>query len=166
VLSRGLLDVLAGRSPLAMIWRTNSVHCSRPTVSTPSFAFNDPQCSLRMKARSLVSTFPETPPRNAPPIGRRWNCSPISPYQGKLADAGLFLRALQQEAPELKSLIRPHLGSRLTSRKRNRMEALEISSPALQADRVDQIAALPLGARIKLDPWSSRVELVKGKPVA
>ena len=46
------------------------------------------------------------------------------------------------------------------------MEALEISSPALQADRVDQIAALPLGARIKLDPWSSRVELVKGKPVA
>jgi len=32
--------------------------------------------------------------------------------------------------------------------------------------RTDQIAALPLGARIKLDPWSSRIELVKTKPLA
>jgi len=29
--------------------------------------------------------------------------------------------------------------------------------------RVDQIAALPLGARIKLDPWSNQVEMMKNK---
>jgi hypothetical protein len=89
-----------------------------------------------------------------------------SPYKGKLADAGLFLRALQQEAPELKSLIRPHLGSRLASGNATRMPALVSSSPALQATITDQIAALPLGARIRLDPWSGRVELIKGKPIA
>jgi hypothetical protein len=32
--------------------------------------------------------------------------------------------------------------------------------------RTDQIAALPLGGRIKLDPWSDQVELSKAKPVA
>ena len=32
--------------------------------------------------------------------------------------------------------------------------------------KTDQIAALPLGARVKLDPWTSRIELVKTKPVA
>ena len=36
----------------------------------------------------------------------------------------------------------------------------------LQPDKVDQIAALPIGARVKLDLWSDRVELLKAKPVA
>ncbi len=31
-----------------------------------------------------------------------------SPYKDKLANAGLFLKALQERAPELKNLIRPH----------------------------------------------------------
>jgi len=31
---------------------------------------------------------------------------------------------------------------------------------------LDQIAALPLGARIKLDPWTDQVELAKAQPVA
>ena len=32
--------------------------------------------------------------------------------------------------------------------------------------RLDQIAALPLGGRVKVDPWSDQVELSKAKPVA
>ena len=39
------------------------------------------------------------------------------------------------------------------------------SAPELNMNKVDQIAALPLGGRIKLDPWSDRVELMKTKPV-
>jgi hypothetical protein len=39
------------------------------------------------------------------------------------------------------------------------------SAPQIQPERVDQIAALPLGGRIKLDPWSDQVELSKAKPV-
>jgi hypothetical protein len=30
---------------------------------------------------------------------------------------------------------------------------------------VDQISALPLGSRIKVDPWSDRIEMLKSKPV-
>jgi hypothetical protein len=39
------------------------------------------------------------------------------------------------------------------------------SAPALDDSKLDQIAALPLGGRIKLDPWGDRVEMVKAAPV-
>ena len=32
--------------------------------------------------------------------------------------------------------------------------------------KLDQIAALPLGGRIRVDPWNARIELMKAKPVA
>jgi hypothetical protein len=31
--------------------------------------------------------------------------------------------------------------------------------------RIDQIVALPLGGRVKLDPWSNRLEMMKTKAV-
>jgi len=40
------------------------------------------------------------------------------------------------------------------------------SAPELDQKKLDQLAALPLGGRIKVDPWSDRVELSKAKPVA
>jgi hypothetical protein len=45
------------------------------------------------------------------------------------------------------------------------MPALANSGKSLQMDRVDQIAALPLGSRIVVDPWSDRIEMLKSKPV-
>ena len=77
----------------------------------------------------------------------------------------MFLKALQQHAPDLPKLIRPHLGNSLAGGKSTRMSTLLASSPALDEKRLDQIAALPLGGRIKVDPWSDQVELSKAKPV-
>jgi hypothetical protein len=88
-----------------------------------------------------------------------------SPYKDKLASAGLFLKALQDRAPELGSLIRPHLGNRMENGKTIRMSALLTNAPKLEENRLDQIAALPLGGRVKLDPWSNRLEMMKTKPV-
>jgi hypothetical protein len=39
-------------------------------------------------------------------------------------------------------------------------------APNLQMDKVDQIAALPLGGRVKLNPWDDKVEMVKAQAVA
>jgi hypothetical protein len=47
-----------------------------------------------------------------------------------------------------------------------RMSALLESAPALDEKRLDQIAALPLGGRVRVDPWSDEVDLTKAKPVA
>ena len=41
-----------------------------------------------------------------------------------------------------------------------------ISAPSLEEGKLDQIAALPLGGRIKLDPWQDHVEMVKAAPVS
>jgi hypothetical protein len=46
------------------------------------------------------------------------------------------------------------------------MDSLKQSAPQLEMAKLDQIAALPLGGRVRLDPWSGRIELVKAKPVA
>jgi hypothetical protein len=89
-----------------------------------------------------------------------------SPYKDKLGSAGLFLRALQQKAPDLPNLIRPHLGNSMFEGKGVRMSSLLTSAPELDEKRLDQIAALPLGGRIKVDPWSDQVDLAKAKPVA
>ncbi|HEX6879350.1 MAG TPA: hypothetical protein VF135_03225, partial [Terriglobales bacterium] len=39
-------------------------------------------------------------------------------------------------------------------------------APELAPKDVRQIAALPLGGRIKVDPFNNRVEISKNKPVA
>jgi hypothetical protein len=46
------------------------------------------------------------------------------------------------------------------------MAALATSAPALDWNKLDQIAALPLGGRVKLNPWDDKVEIVKAQPVA
>jgi hypothetical protein len=46
------------------------------------------------------------------------------------------------------------------------MTALSTSAPALEKKRLDQIAALPIGSRVKLDPWSNQLTMMKADPVA
>jgi len=89
-----------------------------------------------------------------------------SPYKDKLANAALFLRVLDMHASQLPNLITPHFGNRMA--KRNdllRLPALAGKAPELKVRDTAQIAALPLGGRIKVDPWDDHLELQKGKPV-
>jgi hypothetical protein len=39
-------------------------------------------------------------------------------------------------------------------------------APQLDPDSTEQIAALPLISRIRLDAWSDRTEMIRAKPVA
>jgi hypothetical protein len=89
-----------------------------------------------------------------------------SPYKDKLGNAGLFLRALEDRSKDLPALITPEFGSRMAKGDNVlRMSALLQSAPALKDGDVNQVAALPLGSRIKLDVWDDHVELNKSKPV-
>jgi len=165
VMSRGLLDVLPDEASLAMVMAHELGHIVLGHRLDTKLAFND-----RM-------FFPDQDTFERLDFGRNANDEDAadkkalelltnSPYKDKLANAGLFLKALQERAPELKNLIRPHLGNGLANGKSLRMSALLTSAPQLEVRRTDQIAALPLGGRVKLDPWSNRIELVKTKPVA
>ena len=40
------------------------------------------------------------------------------------------------------------------------------SAPALEDNKLEQIAALPLGSRVKLNPWSNHLELIQTRPLS
>jgi len=42
-----------------------------------------------------------------------------------------------------------------------RMASLMTNAPVLDMTDLTQIAAMPLGSRVRLDPWSNQVELAK-----
>ena len=46
------------------------------------------------------------------------------------------------------------------------MSELMNLGPAFDPNKIDQIAALPLGGRVKMNAWDNRVELSKSQPVA
>jgi len=46
------------------------------------------------------------------------------------------------------------------------MSSLMTSSPQFDPKKADQVAALPLGGRVKVDPWNDQLELIKTKPVS
>jgi len=89
-----------------------------------------------------------------------------SPYSDKLGNAGLFLKALALRSDTLPALIRPHFGNRMANNEQVvRMPRIVSAAPELDPTALDQIAALPLGGRVKVDPWSASVELMKNNRV-
>jgi hypothetical protein len=58
------------------------------------------------------------------------------------------------------------MGNAMTSENTPRMAALFNSAPTLEKQRLDQIAALPIGSRIKVDPWGNQLTMMNAKPVA
>jgi hypothetical protein len=80
----------------------------------------------------------------------------------------LFLKELTERAPTLSALLTAHLGNSFTNDKGQliRLSALATTGPALDPNKLDQIAALPMGGRVKLNAWTDRVELTKSAPVA
>jgi hypothetical protein len=164
IISRGLLDVLPDEASLAMVLAHELGHVVLGHRLDTKFAFNDRMFFPDEDTFERLD-FARVPADEEAADKKAVELLTNSPYKDKLASAGLFLKALQQEAPELKSLIRPHMGNGLASGNSLRMSALLSSAPNVDGKATNQIAALPLGGRVKLDPWSNRVELLKSKPV-
>jgi hypothetical protein len=165
VVSRGLLDVLPDEASLAMVLAHELSHIVLGHRLDTRLAFNDKLLFPDEDSFKRLD-FKRNPADEEAADTKALELLKNSPYKDKLGNAGLFLKALQEKAPELPNLIRPHLGNSVTEGKTIRMSVLLESAPALDQKRVDQIAALPLGGRIKVDPWTDQVELSKAKPVA
>jgi hypothetical protein len=165
VVSRGLLDVLPDEASLAMVMAHELGHIALGHQLDTKLAFNDRMFFSDEDTFERMD-FARSASDEDAADKKALELLTNSPYKDKLANAGLFLKALQDRAPQLKHLILPHLGNSLANGKSLRMSALLNSAPKLDVRKTDQIAALPLGGRIKLDPWSNHIELVKTKPVA
>jgi hypothetical protein len=165
VVSRGLLDVLPDEPSLAMILAHELSHIVLGHKFDTKLAFND-RMFFPDEDSFQHMDFKRRPADEEAADTKAVELLKNSPYKDKLGTAGLFLTALHDRAHDLPNLIRPHMGNGLAGGKTLRMSALLASAPPLDTKRTDQIAALPLGGRIKLDPWTDQVELSKAKPVA
>jgi len=166
ILSRGLIDVLPDEPSLAMVLAHEIGHILTGGQMNTKYAFNDTLSmpdELLMSAMKLRSNEKDEEAADKKGVELLRN----SPYKDKLGAAGLFLKALSDQAATAPSLLGAQLGNKLVPGKHlMRMAELMNVAPQLQPHRLDQIAALPLGSRIKVDAWSGQADLIKSKPVA
>src|SRR5437868_6443569 len=164
VMSRGLLDVLPDEASLAMILSHELAHISLGHSVNTHYAFSDRLSSPDDQVLQKIGMRRNDPDEDAADK-KAVELLRTSPYKDKLASAGLFLRALQSRSHELTWLISPNFGNRMAKGDDIlRMESLIRTAPELKKTDVRQLAALPLGSRIKLDPWDDHVNLKKNKP--
>jgi Peptidase family M48 len=167
VISRGLVDTLPDEASLAAVLSHELAHIVLGHNLGSKFAFTD---RMLFSDESTYSNFGfrHNPEEESAADAKALEMLKNSPYAQKLASPGLYLKQLQARAPELSSLLTAHLGNGFTDEKGqiNRLTALMTMAPSLDESKLDQIAALPLGGRIKLDPWQDRVEMVKAAPVS
>src|SRR5437867_2408969 len=165
VLSRGLIDVLPDEASLAAVLAHELSHVVLGHRMDSQFAFFD-QLLVEDKDTFRHFGFARTPDEeqqanekavqliaNAlkdPQLGKAW----------QMANASLFLQALQSRQKEIPNLISAHLGNRVPT-----IPNLQVQASVDPKQNAQKIAALPIGGRIKMDPWNDKLEMIKSKPV-
>jgi len=165
VMSRGMVDVLPDEASLAMVLTHELAHIVLGHKLNTKLAFNDRMFFPDERTFERMD-FGRDKGEEEAADKKALDLLNNSPYKEKMATAGLFLKAVQARGPQLKNLIRPHLGDSFVNGDAIRMSTLMTASPQFDLKKVDQVAALPLGGRVKIDPWNNRLELIKTKPVA
>jgi len=166
VISRGLIDVLPDEGSLAMVLASELAQIALGYTTQTRYAFQDQ--TMFTDEETLQRLRFQRGQEEMEKAGKKAvEILSASPYRDKLSGAVLFLRALNARAPRLLNLIEANLGNQLGSEANlTRMAEIVSNAPQLNEESLSQIAALPLGSRVKLDPYSSQVALVKTKPIA
>jgi hypothetical protein len=166
VISRGLVDVLPDEASLAAVLSHELAHIVLGHNLGSKYAFND-RMLFSDEGTYQNLGFKHIPEEEASADKKAIDLLKNSPYAQKLDNVGLFLKALQQRTPQLAALLTTHLGNPLAEGGQvHRLTALANLGPALDNNKLDQIAALPLGGRVKINPWDDKAEMVKTAPVA
>jgi hypothetical protein len=165
VVSRGLLDALPDEASLAAVLAHELGHIVLGHGINEKYAFSDRMIFPDETTIGKIA-MKRTPEEEKDADAKAMQLLQNSPYKDKLTSAGLFFAAMQSEAPQLPNLIRGQFSNSLLNPESGvRMASLVSSAPALQSKNLQQIAALPLGGRIKLDPWSDQLSIKKTQPV-
>jgi hypothetical protein len=159
VLSRGLIDVLPDEASLATVLAHELSHVVLGHRMDSQFAFFD-QLLVDDKETFRHFGFARTPDEEVAANDKAVQLLANSPYKNQLGNAGLFLQALQSRQKEIPNLISAHLGNRVPT-----IPNLQSTTPVDPKQNTQKIAALPIGGRVKMDPWSDKLEMIKSKPV-
>lgn len=166
IISRGLLDVLPDEASLAAALAHELAHIVLGHGVDTKFAFGD---TLVFNEDQTIRrlAMAHTPEEEAASDTKAMDYLKDSPYKDKLISVGLFLKELQADHEALPNLTRSRIGNGMfMDGKAPLFNHLVTSAPELKKADVRQIAALPVGARIEVDPWSNHVTLTKAPTIA
>src|SRR5262244_867623 len=178
VLSRGLIDVLPDEASLAAIIAHELSHVVLGHRMDSQYAFfnelliddkdsfrhfgfartPEEEESANSKGAELLGTALKNPQ-----VAKVW----------QMNNATMFFQALQSRQKEIPNLISAHLGNRVPNLPNLGTPAVAAPVQTASANSPDgkqpsgsqKIAALPIGGRVKMDPWSDKLEMLKSKPV-
>jgi hypothetical protein len=165
-ISRGLLDVLPDEASLAMVLAQELAHIALGHRTATEFAFRNRTMLSDVEILQRFR-FQRSDAEVATGGLKTVQILQNSPYKLKLGNAELFLKALNSRAGRLPKLIQATVGNQLASvTTLTRLAAFASQAPALQEKSLLQIAALPLGSRIKVNPWTNQIALMQAKPIS
>jgi hypothetical protein len=165
LLSKGLIDVLPYEEDLAAVIAFQLAHITLGHHIDTRYAFNDrllfpDEATFQRINMNHSAGDDELAAKKAIEFLNN------SIYHDRLPTAGLFFVQLQARAKPLKALMTPQIGdSLLRADGTPWLGDLSKNAPKLDMDKLDQIAALPLGSRLKIDPWDDKVLQLNVKPV-
>jgi len=180
VVSRGLIDVLPDEASLATLLARELGHVVLAHRIDTQYAFFD-RMLFDEKDTFRHFGFRRTPEEEQAAAQKGAELLQNSPYKDQLATAKLFIQALQDRTKDVPNLISPHLGDRIPNNwavpspaSGARTSGTEAGLPppnspntaANGANNNNVLAALPLGGRIKMDPWNDELTMLKAKPVS
>jgi Peptidase family M48 len=159
VLSRGLIDVLPDEASLGTMLAHELGHVVLGHRMDPSYGFFD-NLLVDDKETFRHFGFARTPEEERAASDKAIQILKNSPYKDQLGNAGLFLTALEERQKQIPNLISGHLGNRVPV-----IADLKSTAAPDQKQNQQMIVALPIGGRVKLDPWNDKLELIKSKPI-
>jgi hypothetical protein len=172
VFSRGLIDVLPDEASLATMVSHELAHVVLGHRIDGQYAFFD-RLLFDEKDTFRHFGFARTQAEEDAANAKANELLQMSPYKDQLATAKLFMDALETRQKDIPSLISPHLGDRVPVNMTMASAAPTSQPPAGPNAPADAkakaasspVVALPLGGRVKMDPWSDKLEMLKAKPV-
>jgi len=158
VLSRGLIDVLPDEASLAAMLAKEMgyILTTRKPVDT-RLAFFD---RLQFEDKKMFDhfDFDRKPEEDAAASAKASDLLKNSPYKDQLGTAEMFMAELLGRAREIPNLISPRVGDA-------GLLKLSVAAKPGDAESARHIVALPLGGRVKLDPWDDSLALLKAQAV-
>jgi hypothetical protein len=158
VLSRGLIDVLPDEASLAAVIAKELGYVQVARKVDTRFAFYDRLMQFDEKKTFQHFDFARKQDENAAATAKAAVLLKNSPYKDQLGTAEAFIAELQARAPDIPNLISPRLGDA-------GLIKVPVAANADNEINAHHIVALPLGGRVKLNPWDDSLELLKTPPV-
>src|SRR5215469_7922556 len=165
VLSRGLLDVLPDEATLAALLAHELGHIVLGHRMDTQFAFFD---RLHFDEKDTFRHFGFTRPPEEELAANQKGSEILmkSPYKDQLNTAQCFFQALHSRSREIPNLVRPHLGNSILTNwtvAKGAPCAQPSTGQTASVTTAASAVALPLGARIKVDPFDDQLHLLKFK---